>query len=377
MEKLAEISPTKFASAERISPHGIEYQRKIVEDYLSIKPFLDEVDHMFLILNKQRQIIYANKLFFEFVGSNEILSQRFGEALKCIHASEEIGGCGTSENCRECGAVNSILCGLKIGIAQKECRISAENNKVYDFKIWTKGIKIENSDYLITSITDISDEKRRRILERLFFHDVMNTAGSLRNFLEVMQNSNPEEIKEYSKIGLEIADSLIEELKSQRMLGLAEDAKLLVDVCALNPYTVFEEVFHSYSEISFSEQKQIVFPQVRNNTTFIKTDKTLLKRVLGNLIKNALEASKKGETVTLGIEEFDTTMVFSVNNLTYIARDVQLQIFQRSFSTKGSGRGVGTYSVKLLTENYLNGEVAFISTPEFGTTFYITLPKEI
>lgn len=36
-------------------------------------------------------------------------------------------------------------------------------------------------------------------------------------------------------------------------------------------------------------------------------------------------------------------------------RTSQLQIFQRSFSTKGKGRGLGTYSIKLLTERYLKG----------------------
>lgn len=51
-----------------------------------------------------------------------------------------------------------------------------------------------------------------------------------------------------------------------------------------------------------------------------------------------------------------------------------LQIFQRSFSTKGGGRGIGTYSVKLLTENYLQGRVAFVSTAEAGTTFTATYP---
>ena len=99
--------------------------------------------------------------------------------------------------------------------------------------------------------------------------------------------------------------------------------------------------------------------------------------MLSNLIKNAIEASEKGGIITLAIEEFDTTIVFSVNNSTYIPKEIQLQIFQRSFSTKGTGRGVGTYSVKLLTENYLKGEAAFLSTPEYGTTFYISIPKEI
>ena len=35
--------------------------------------------------------------------------------------------------------------------------------------------------------------------------------------------------------------------------------------------------------------------------------------------------------------------------------EVKAQIFERSFSTKGRGRGIGTYSIKLLTERYLEG----------------------
>ena len=50
--------------------------------------------------------------------------------------------------------------------------------------------------------------------------------------------------------------------------------------------------------------------------------------------------------------------------------DAQLQIFQRSFSTKGSGRGVGTYSIKLLGEQYLRGRVGFTSSETDGTAFY-------
>jgi signal transduction histidine kinase len=50
-------------------------------------------------------------------------------------------------------------------------------------------------------------------------------------------------------------------------------------------------------------------------------------------------------------------------------------MFQRSFTTKeGGGRGIGAYSVKLLTERYLGGWVTFSSSREVGTTFTVTLP---
>ena len=55
--------------------------------------------------------------------------------------------------------------------------------------------------------------------------------------------------------------------------------------------------------------------------------------------------------------------------------DVQLQLFQRSFSTKGESRGIGTYSIKLLIENYLKGKVSFVSNKTVGTVISIELNK--
>ena len=58
-------------------------------------------------------------------------------------------------------------------------------------------------------------------------------------------------------------------------------------------------------------------------------------------------------------------------------KHIQLQIFNRSFSTKAKkGRGIGTYSVKLLIENYLKGKVSFISNQEEQTKFIIEVPKK-
>ena len=56
---------------------------------------------------------------------------------------------------------------------------------------------------------------------------------------------------------------------------------------------------------------------------------------------------------------------------------IRLQIFQRSFSTKGAGRGLGTYSVKLLSERYLKGAVGFRSTHAEGTRFFARYPKRL
>ena len=103
------------------------------------------------------------------------------------------------------------------------------------------------------------------------------------------------------------------------------------------------------------------------------SDQTLLGRVLGNMLKNALEACPVGERVTLGCRGDEERIVFWVHNPGVLSPEAKAGIFQRSFSTKGGSRGLGTYSMKLLS-NYLGGTVHFASSAETGTLFTASYP---
>ena len=93
------------------------------------------------------------------------------------------------------------------------------------------------------------------------------------------------------------------------------------------------------------------------------------------MVKNALEAVKSGDYVELRFDREDGAPVFSVWNRGAIPEHIASRVFQRSFSTKGeSGRGIGTYSMRLIGQQYLGGIVDFISSPDDGTTFSIVLP---
>jgi len=54
----------------------------------------------------------------------------------------------------------------------------------------------------------------------------------------------------------------------------------------------------------------------------------------------------------------------------------QAKLFGKGTSTKGKGRGFGTYGSKLLLNKYLNGDLNFYSKEYIGTEFTILLPKE-
>ena len=91
------------------------------------------------------------------------------------------------------------------------------------------------------------------------------------------------------------------------------------------------------------------------------------------MVTNALEATPVGGEVTIGCKEKDKNIEFWVHNTGFLTHDVQAQIFQRSYSTKAANRGLGTYSMKLLS-SFLNGKVSFTTSKEDGIIFKVLVP---
>ncbi len=371
--------PTQYAPAERDEINIIQEKFDIFLKKPEIATIANSIPDIFLILNDKRQAVYANQRMLDLLNEPDvtsILGKRPGEILNCIHASETDGGCGTTEFCSTCGAVNAIMKSLDGKHSVEECRIITENNEALDLRVWATPYYNEGEIYSIFAVQDISGEKRRKQLERIFFHDILNTAGGIYGISQVIRDF-PEDATEFKDMLFDVTENLIEEIKAQRQLLAAESGELGVSISEIKSSDVLKSVHNTYSKHIVAENKFLIIDESSEDISF-NTDYTLIKRIIGNLVKNALEASKEGETVKFGSQKINDKIRFWVHNETVIPKDAQLQLFQRSFSTKGQGRGLGTYSVKLLTEKYLGGKVTFISNQENGTIFYVSfdLPEK-
>ncbi|MDH4129271.1 MAG: HAMP domain-containing histidine kinase [Spirochaetota bacterium] len=367
---------TFYAPAERASEETLKKQIDFFSGETLLKQFLDAIPDIVLILNKERQIIFNNQILLDFIGvddAKDVFGKRPGEVLDCVHAFEWEHGCGTTEFCINCGAVNAILSSVGGRKDVQECRITRRSAEALDLKVWTTPLKINNEEFTIFSVTDISHEKRRMALEKIFFHDILNTAGGLIGFSELLSDAKPSELKQYSEILYKLSRDLVDEIIAQKDLSAAENNELVPEAVNLRSVDILEEIAVLYRHHRAADNKHIDINKSSKNIEFI-SDPKLINRVLGNMVKNALEASDFGSTITLGCTVQKDRIEFWVHNPVFIPRDIQLQIFQRSFTTKGMGRGLGTYSVKLLTESYLHGKVSFTSTVEGGTTFRASYP---
>lgn len=351
-------------------------QSRIFSENKILINLANSLSQMLVVLNPERQIVFANSLFLKFLQKKElkaILGKRPGEATSCIYSDLVEDGCGHSEFCRTCGAVNSIIESKTGQQSVQECSILNKKNEALDLKITSTPYVYSNTEFTIFAINDISHEKRRLTLERLFFHDVLNSAGGISDLSKVLQEVNsPDEKHEIAEIIKRAANSMIDEITSQRQLLAAERGELKVDITENETNAILDELVSTYSRLDIATKIEIKISEKSENL-LISTDTALLRRVLGNMLKNAIEASLPGTVITLGCEKRNGKIRFSVHNKRFITTDIQLQIFKRSFSTKGIGRGLGTYSMKLLGEKYLDGNVGFTSNHKNGTTFYIEL----
>ena len=112
--------------------------------------------------------------------------------------------------------------------------------------------------FTIFAIQDIQDEKRRKVLERIFFHDILNTASGLRGISNLMQDSEPEELNEYKNILDSLTEKLINEIKVQRELIFAENGELGIDIIKFNSLSFLKEVVDSFLQLQILGNKKIL-----------------------------------------------------------------------------------------------------------------------
>jgi len=379
---------TWFASPERLSDEEIALQTQVITQNEMLVAAFDAVPLTLIILNKDRQIIGVNNTTQNQFGdkARAVLGKRPGEAFRCKYAPDGPGGCGTGKACASCGAAKTILQSIETGEkATGECCIESVGqdgtDQCLELKVTVSPFNIDGETFYTTIFEDHSQNKRLEVFQRLFFHDILNTIGCIKGYVDLLQSDdagyNQENVNEgddnYIPFLAELCDQLHDEVNAHQQLINAETGALAVRQDAVQPQEILKALAANYQKHEIGQKHVItVLPSTER---VITADRLLLTRVLGNMVKNAIEASPAGSTITLSAVEDGGNITFNVNNPGVIPEEIRYLIFKRSFSTKQkSGRGIGTYSMRLLGEKYLGGHVDFTSDVETGTTFRIVIP---
>lgn len=317
------------------------------------------------------RVVCTNAAFDSaFAGGDGALvwGRSFGDIVSCRFVTN--GTCGGGDACRLCGwFLAADAARLGSGSVQ-ECRILTGSGDAYDFAV--HAAPSELAGYCFCALRDIHSSKRLRVLERSFFHDVINLAVGVKGLTEMFDLSDSTQTEEYVRLIHESAEKMVDEILRLRTLRSAEGGDLTTCCGSVSAGELLQAVLVRHREAASSRRLNLVVEQ--QDETVFEADRELVQMVLGALVLNAIEASSRGNVVSVGCRREEASLVFFVKNQQVLADDVRLHMFERSFSTKGPGKGVGVYGSKLITERYLGGQLWFETQAPEGTAFFVRLP---
>ena len=224
-------------------------------------------------------------------------------------------------------------------------------------------------------------ERSRAEFSKLLVHDLKAPLSEVVANLDILSYSISDtntEFLESAQIGCERAVLMINNLAS---IDKIEDGKLSVIKEEIAPVNLLKEALSSVKGLAKIKGVTLQLAKLPAELPKIKLDRTLILRVLQNLLTNALKHSAAGSTITLSCSQEPLK-----KQLTFFVRDQgsgipvarQHLIFEKYARINASqdpqiGSGLGLYFCRLAMGIH-RGRIWVESAPGKGSTFFFSLP---
>jgi K+-sensing histidine kinase KdpD len=203
-------------------------------------------------------------------------------------------------------------------------------------------------------------------------HDLRTPMNNIYGFVDLMLEEDEQETRE------EYAGIINEQIKvltnmTTDVLDFAKGKTTILPV--KYPVDKLVKDFAKFFEDD-TKRKGFNFEWAVNVSSMIYIDPEKINRVFMNIMKNSLEAMKKGGTFSLTAEEQNGEILFSLKDTGKgIPEEIRDKLFD-SFVTSGKkgGTGLGLAIVKKVVEEH-KGKIEVESEPGVGTTFKLYFPK--
>ncbi len=228
-------------------------------------------------------------------------------------------------------------------------------------------------------------QKVRDDLMKMIVHDLKVPLTSILAMLEMMRDGDFGAFTETQARALSDAEG-----KAEDLLGLIDD---LLEVARMEertlplsperiaPAALLQEVVYDW-RLRFDQEGTEATVDVADDAPVFSADKALVKRVIGNLVQNAVNHSPGPVTIRLAARRDPKGILFTVaDNGPGIPADYQEIIFRKfeqvyaQHAPRVRSSGLGLTFCRLVVESH-GGRIWVTSTEGEGSIFYMLLPLE-
>ncbi|HCL4436840.1 TPA: HAMP domain-containing histidine kinase [Clostridium botulinum] len=223
-------------------------------------------------------------------------------------------------------------------------------------------------------------EKKRREFIATISHELKTPITILKGQIEGMLSNIGiyKDRDKYLKRTLEVLNDMEYMVKETLEISKLESQGFKPRKEQVSLSKIVEECIYNISFIA--KRKNIFIDKNINEDLFVHGDSKLLKKVVNNIITNAINHSPESEKVYANLHEEKDEIVLKVENTgIYIEENELKEIFkpfyriEKSRNRKSGGSGLGLYIVKMILDAH-NGKYS-ISNSEKGVEFKLCLKK--
>jgi signal transduction histidine kinase len=259
---------------------------------------------------------------------------------------------------------------------------SLYNQKELQGKLEEKAAEVEE---YASQMEELAEDKAKKLNDAERMAAIGQTAGmvghDIRNPLQAITSElYLQKLETNSLPDSEVKETLLENIR-----GIEENIVYINKIVAdlqdyarpLNPRKEeldVEEAINDALEIVIIPINVNKTVSVDENLPKLFADSTMTKRILVNLIQNAVQAMPKGGTLTVSAHSQKNKITIDIEDTGVgIPKEVQGKIFTPLMTTKSKGQGFGLAVVKRIIEA-MNGTITFESEDGKGTKFTLQFP---
>ncbi|WP_420644052.1 GAF domain-containing protein [Candidatus Leptofilum sp.] len=362
---LANIASTAIANAQ-------QYARTVAAESRYTSLFQDTVDPI-ILTDMRGRIVEANRRASDLLGYNR--SELLNMSIQDLHPETAV--------LPKAKKIRSD----KVLMLHSDVR--AKNSSTIPMEVYTKRT-IHGDDQLLQWIHhDITEqvelEKMREDLTAMLFHDLQSPLGNVISSLELLAYEIPAEATNsplYAMLDIARRSSRRLETLIRSLLDInrLEAGQPIMEQVRVNINDLITEVYEI--ELPNFEQRRVQFANtVPDRLPHVYVEEDMIRRVLVNLVNNALKYSSENQTITLSAQpqqENDRLLLSVSDEGQGIPKQYRESIFEKferiqSKDSNAKGLGLGLAFCRLAVEAH-DGRIWVDDAPSGGARFNFTLP---
>lgn len=227
-------------------------------------------------------------------------------------------------------------------------------------------------------------ERLRDDLDRVMHHDLrspLSTVYTISDLLEAQCDN--EESRELAGVIKDSTQRMIRQVNMSLDLFRIEDGRYELIKSPVSIGDLLQEVLVDLKPVADAQQVAFRVSDASQSEGVplrdVVGEPSLCYSILFNLMKNAAEASTRGDEVDVRISQLEDELEVCIRNSIPVPQDLRTQLFSKyKTAAKKTGIGLGAYAARLMVE-IQGGSIELDSSETKGTTItvnFISVPKE-